>query len=90
MLLGVQLQEDREVMVERRTGEWQTETQPFRHTRREARWALEDCSRFRLPIVGKADVPLQTVGAPTSAEHVHITAGGIVPESRSPLDAVII
>lgn len=61
-------------MVQRPTGEWQSETQPTRHRRREARWALEDASRFRLPIVGKADVPLQTVGAPVSA-HPDLVVG---------------
>ena len=49
-------------MIQRANGEWQTETLPTRHKRREARWALEDASAVRLPIIGKADVPLQTVG----------------------------
>ena len=62
------------MMVQRPTGEWQSDTQPTRHKRREARWALEDTSRFRLPIIGKPDVPLQTVGAPISAQHVAVGA----------------
>lgn len=66
------------MMVQRPTGEWQSETQPTRHKRREARWALEDASRFRLPIIGKADVPLQTVGAPISAQHVAVGAESLV------------
>lgn len=55
-------------MVQRSTGEWQSETLPTRHKRREARWALQDASKCRLPIIGKPEIPLQTVGAAPPTE----------------------
>lgn len=58
-----QLQEEQKLMVQRSTGEWQSETLPTRHKRRDTRWALEDASKCRLPIIGKPEIPLQTVGA---------------------------
>ena len=65
-------------MTQRPTGEWQSETQPSRHKRRDARWALEDASRFRLPIIGKPDVPLQTVGTLVSDHHIPMVVAEIV------------
>lgn len=51
------------MMVQCPSGEWQKKAQPTRQKRRESRWALEDASPVRIPIIGKADVPLETVCA---------------------------
>ena len=73
-------------MMQASNGSWVRRTQPMRHTRREARWALQDenadkhgHSQLRLPVVGgsRADVTLLRVGASQmSITHLACKQGG--------------
>lgn len=66
------------MMVQCPSGEWLKKMEPTRQKRRESRWALEDTSRVRIPIIGKADVPLEIVCAlliiPHAAPEPSLTA----------------
>ena len=71
----VQIREEQLVMVQASNGDWLRRSQPMRHVRREAQWALQEgndggggdkhAPTTRLPIVGgvRADVSLLRVGA---------------------------
>ena len=88
-------------MVQASNGDWLRRSQPMRHVRREARWALQEnndgsgdkhAPTTRLPVLGgvRADVSLLRVGASPHAPTLSCRLTGNRPLGEGQVDALIL